>query len=84
MATINIRIDDNIKAKAGKTLSSLGLDMSSAVKLFLNQVMIENALPFRPTRDPKAIKLKWDKELEWTKKHGKTYKNAEEVLKDLM
>jgi len=83
MATLNIRIEEDIKTKANKTLSSLGLDMSSAVKLFLNQVVIEKGLPFRPTKDPKAIKAKWDKESAWAMKHGKTYKNFQELLKDL-
>lgn len=83
MTTLNIRIDENIKKKAAKTLSSLGLDMSSAVKLFLNQVVIENSLPFRPTKDPKAIRARWDKEVAWAMKHGKTYKNFQELLEDI-
>jgi len=35
MTTLNIRIEEKIKVKANKTLSSLGLDMSTAVKIFL-------------------------------------------------
>ena len=46
MATINIRIDENIKNKAIKTFAGMGLDVSSAVKLFLHQVILEQRIPF--------------------------------------
>lgn len=83
MTTLNIRIDQNIKTKANKTLSSLGLDMSTAVKLFLNQVITENGLPFTPTKNPAKIRARWDKEVAQALKTGKTYKNARELFKDL-
>lgn len=84
MTTLNIRIEENIKAKANKTLSSLGLDMSTAVKLFLNQVVIENGLPFTPTRNASAIRARWDKEIAHAIKYGKVYKSGKEVLADLL
>jgi DNA-damage-inducible protein J len=83
MTTLNIRIEQNIKTKANKTLSSLGLDMSSAVKLFLNQVIIENGLPFTPTKNPAKIRARWDKEVAQALKTGKTYKSARELFADL-
>jgi len=46
MTTINIRIDENIKNKAVKTFASMGLDVSSAVKLFLHQSILEQRIPF--------------------------------------
>ncbi|MFA6515183.1 MAG: type II toxin-antitoxin system RelB/DinJ family antitoxin [Candidatus Paceibacterota bacterium] len=46
MTTINIRIDENIKNKATKTFASMGLDVSSAVKLFLHQSILEQRIPF--------------------------------------
>lgn len=83
MTTLNIRIEESVKNKANKTLSSLGLDMSSAVKIFLNQVIKENGLPFIPSRNDSFLKAKWDKEVAWAIKHGKVYKNGREVLEDL-
>ena len=56
MTTINIRIEDKIKSQAVKTLSKIGLDMSSAVKLFLYQVINEDGLPFKPRRTPAEIR----------------------------
>jgi len=46
MATLNIRIDDNLKKKANKTFNEMGLDISSAVKLFLHQSVTEQRIPF--------------------------------------
>ena len=84
MTTLNIRIEENIKAKANKTLSSLGLDMSTAVKLFLNQVITENGLPFTPTNNSATLRAHWDKEVADALKNGKRYKTGKEVLADLL
>jgi addiction module RelB/DinJ family antitoxin len=44
-ANINVRIDPVIKEKAQAVFSQLGLDMTTAVNLFLNQVVMQNAIP---------------------------------------
>ena len=41
-----IRIDPNIKREATALFSNLGLDMSSAVNLFLHQCVLRGGLPF--------------------------------------
>jgi DNA-damage-inducible protein J len=63
MSTINIRIDEKLKKQARKTLASIGMDTSSAVKVFLTQVVKEKGLPFKPTSDLGAIRARWDKEV---------------------
>ena len=83
MGTINVRIDKNIKAKAGKTLSALGLDTSTAVRLFLHQVVVEKGLPFIPTRNSATIRAQWDKEVAMAKKNSRRYRTAREALADL-
>ncbi len=46
MATLQIRIDDTLKKQADTLFSSLGLDTSTAIRIFLN-ASIENAgIPF--------------------------------------
>ena len=84
MTTLNIRIEENIKNKANKTLSSLGLDMSTAVKLFLNQVITEDGLPFTPTKNMSAIKNRWDKEVADALKNGKRYTSAKAMHNDIL
>lgn len=48
MATLQIRIDEKLKQKSKKVFEKMGLDMSSAVKLFFQQTAILQALPFQP------------------------------------
>ena len=83
MTTLNVRIEESIKNKANKTLSSLGLDMSSAVKMFLNQVITENGLPFVPTKNKATIKDRWDKQTAYALKNGNVYKNGKDALAGL-
>lgn len=41
-----VRIDSDIKKEATALFSSLGLDMSSAINLFLYQCVLRGGLPF--------------------------------------
>lgn len=43
---VHIRVDENVKAKAAKTLASMGLTVSDAVRLLLTRIAAEKALPF--------------------------------------
>ena len=54
MATVptQIRIDREIKMQATALFASLGLDMSSAVNLFLRQCVLRGGIPF-PIEMPK-------------------------------
>jgi DNA-damage-inducible protein J len=54
MATTNIqvRVDRNLKAEAEQLFSDIGLDMPTAVRLFLKQSIINNGIPFALERDP--------------------------------
>ncbi len=45
-APTQIRIDSDVKAQASALFSSLGLDMSSAVNMFLHQCILRGGLPF--------------------------------------
>jgi DNA-damage-inducible protein J len=46
MTNINIRTDSELKAEAQSVLSDLGLDMTTAINVFLNQVVYRQAIPF--------------------------------------
>jgi len=45
-APTQIRIDADVKKEATALFSNLGLDMSSAVNLFLHQCVLRGGLPF--------------------------------------
>lgn len=84
MSTLSIRIEEKTKREANKTLTALGLDMSSAVKLFLNQVIIEQGIPFKPSRTPREIREEYDREAAWALKYGKRYTSAKEMFQDIL
>ena len=46
----NITIDAETKARAQVLLADLGLDLSTAVNIFLRQMVYENAIPFEIRR----------------------------------
>ena len=46
MSNIQIRIDEEEKREVKEIFRKLGLDMSSAIKLFLRQAKIRKGLPF--------------------------------------
>jgi len=45
-ATITIRLDPKVKTEAKLVFDKLGLTTTQAVSLFLNQVSLNNGLPF--------------------------------------
>lgn len=48
-SAINIQVDSNVKKEATMVLTDLGLSMSSAINLFLKQVVKKNGIPFELT-----------------------------------
>ncbi len=49
----NITIDADTKVKAQEMLADFGLDLSTAVNIFLRQMLRENAIPFSVRREAK-------------------------------
>ena len=46
-ATLNLRVDPDVKQSAESVLSQLGLSMSTAIDMFLRQVALTGSIPFR-------------------------------------
>lgn len=51
MSTINIRIDEDLKNKSEMVLEDMGLNMTTAFKIFLKEVIRSNSIPFRIKSD---------------------------------
>ena len=45
-ATINLRVDSEVKEQSGKILDAMGLTFSDAFNLLLHQIKLQRALPF--------------------------------------
>lgn len=52
MAQISLRVDDEVKSSAERTLDDIGLSMSAAITIFLKTVVRENRIPFELSADP--------------------------------
>ena len=52
MAQISLRVDDDVKRNAERTLDDIGLSMSTAINIFLKTVVRENRIPFELSADP--------------------------------
>jgi DNA-damage-inducible protein J len=86
--SMNIRMDSEIKGQAQKIFAELGLDMTTAVNLFLRQSIRVQGIPFdlrleTPNAETRAAieevqRMKVDPSL------GKTYTNVDEMMKELL
>ena len=56
--TANISIDEEVKKQAQELFADFGMDLSTAVNIFLRQAIRENAIPFIISRnDPNTETL---------------------------
>ena len=51
MPQIAVRVDDQLKKEATALFNELGLDMTTAVKLFLKQSVLTRSIPFEVKLD---------------------------------
>lgn len=52
-ATLNLRVNPSVKQRAEEVLSRLGIPMSTAIDMYLNQISLTGGIPFSVTL-PKA------------------------------
>ena len=43
---VQIRVDSQVKKKANKIFSAVGVDFSTGVRMYLNQVILRQGIPF--------------------------------------
>lgn len=85
MATINIRVDDALKNKTENILSELGLNMTTALTLYLKAIVRTKGIPFS-IELPNDETLKAFDEVEKIsrgKSKAKKYSSVSEIRKDL-
>ncbi|MCL2152825.1 MAG: type II toxin-antitoxin system RelB/DinJ family antitoxin [Oscillospiraceae bacterium] len=79
--TIQIRVDDQLKDSADLLFSSLGLDTSTAIRMFLVASMEEGGIPFPvKRRNGRDIAIK---EAISRRKSGARFYTIEECLSDM-
>ena len=89
MATVNmsIRMDTELKKQAEAMLADMGLNMTTAMNMFLRQVVRQGKIPFEIATDiPNAETLAAMKEVDDMingKIPAKKYTSTDELFKDL-
>lgn len=86
MATINVRVDDDVKKAASAVFSDIGLDMSTAINMFLHQAIMHDGLPFEAKRVPNAETLAALEELrriQAGEQRAKVYTDVHKMFEEL-
>ena len=81
MATLQIRVDDEIKTAADSLFNSLGLDTSTAVRMFLSASLANDGIPFAVKhREPNADLLEAVTDTRNRRNLHGPYKTGEEAV----
>lgn len=82
--TLHIRVEPRVKQKAEETLSDLGLSITEAINVFLNQVILNDGIPFE-IRKPKFNKetIQAIEDTKNGKNLSKTFNNVDEMFEEL-
>ena len=83
MATIQVRVDDSMKAEADSLFSALGLDTSTAVRMFLAAALYNNGIPFAVKRTPEINTNTNLHEAIARRKAGERFYAIEECIKEI-
>lgn len=87
MTTIQVRTQAKTKKNVQKILSELGLDMSTAINIYLVQIEKQGGIPF-PVLTENGMTLKAEREVlaaaEDARKSKKSYSSAKEMFNDIL
>ncbi len=82
--TLHIRIEPTVKQRAEETLKDLGLSITEAINVFLNQVILNDGIPFeirKPRYNKETIQAMEDTKN--GKNLSKTFDNVNEMFEEL-
>lgn len=83
VSRLNMRIDGELKEQAKEVYQDLGMDLTTAVTIFLKQSVREQRLPFQPSREPvENIIARYEVENGLTTKVGSVEKLMESLNAD--
>ncbi len=85
---INVNVNSEIKKESTEIFESLGINMSTAINMFLTQVVRIKGIPFevlspKPSRKLRKA-LKEADEIASGKRKTKTYHNVDEMFNDIL
>lgn len=84
-SSINVRVDENLKKDAEKLLSELGLNLTSAINIYLRKMVQTQSIPFtigRYNAETEAAMREADDILSG-RVYAKSYSSAKELFDEL-
>jgi len=85
MTTINVRVEESIKKQATELFEDLGIDMSTAMNMFLRQAIRHGGIPFEIKRpNPQTLEaIEEIKNIRSGKTKAKVYSSVKDAFADL-
>ena len=85
MALLQIRVDEELKNQANAIYNELGIDLSTAVRMFLKKSVIEGGIPFDTKVDQLTLGaiLAVDKMRTTSGKNGNSEMSLEEINEEI-
>ena len=78
IATIQVRVDEELKAKSDQLFKELGTDTTTAIRMFLTQAVANNGFPFEIKKAQVAVPYRYMTEEELLSKRETSRKYAAE------
>jgi DNA-damage-inducible protein J len=82
-AMVHVRVDEKIKAQAAETLSSMGLTVSDAVRVFLTRIVADKELPFALKAPNETSRAAIDEGDQIVQRRRARFATADALLNDL-
>ena len=86
-SAINLNVPSDVKEEAISLFNSLGLNMSTAINMFLKKAIYERGIPFEVKQQPSKEFMEALNELYYMEKHPEDYKvyhNVDKMFEDIL
>lgn len=85
---INVRVDTELKRSAEELFADLGLNMSSAITMFLRSAVNHDGIPFEvkrttPNAETRAALTEYE-EMKKNPEHYKRYSSSEDLMDEVL
>ena len=81
MAVLQVRVDDELKSQASTIFDELGMDLSTAIRMFLKKSVQTKGIPFETTLDESSLEM--GRIVRKFQKHSEEIGNSEMTLDEI-
>ncbi|HEW4023037.1 TPA: type II toxin-antitoxin system RelB/DinJ family antitoxin [Streptococcus pneumoniae] len=81
--SISIRLDSEVKEQAQQVFSNLGMDMATAINIFLRQAIQYQGLPFDVRLDENRKLLQALTDLDQNRNMSQSFESVSDLMEDL-